>query len=43
MARMKDHYYQVVAPKLAEEFGIKNIHDVPHLEKIVINMGVGSA
>ena len=43
MARLKDYYYKVVQPKLREEFGIKNIHDVPRLEKIVINVGMGSA
>jgi len=43
MVRLKDHYYKVVQPKLKEEFGIKNIHDVPRLVKIVINIGIGSA
>lgn len=43
MARLKDHYYKVVQPKLKEEFGIENIHDIPRLVKIVINVGIGSA
>ena len=43
MARLKDHYYKVVQPKLKEEFGIKNIHDIPRLVKIIINIGMGSA
>jgi large subunit ribosomal protein L5 len=43
MVRLKEHYYKVVQSKLKEEFGIKNIHDVPRLVKIVINVGMGSA
>ncbi|MBN2287971.1 MAG: 50S ribosomal protein L5 [Candidatus Glassbacteria bacterium] len=43
MARLKDHYFKVVQPKLKEEFGIGNIHDVPRMVKIVINIGMGSA
>jgi len=43
MARLKDHYNKVVQPKLKEDFGIKNIHDVPRLAKIVVNIGIGSA
>ncbi|MCX6870472.1 MAG: 50S ribosomal protein L5, partial [Verrucomicrobia bacterium] len=30
-------------PKLVEEFGYKNVMQVPTLEKVVINMGVGEA
>ncbi len=43
MARLKDYYYNVVQPKLVEEFGIKNKHDVPKLEKVIVNVGMGSA
>jgi large subunit ribosomal protein L5 len=43
MARLKDYYYKVVQPKLIEEFGIKNKHDVPKLEKVIVNVGMGSA
>jgi len=43
MVRLKEHYEKVVGPKLKEEFGIKNIHDVPRLEKIVLNVGLGQA
>jgi len=43
MARLKEKYYKVIQPKLKEEFGIKNILDVPRLEKIVINCGMGSS
>jgi large subunit ribosomal protein L5 len=43
MERLKEHYQKVVGPKLKEEFGIKNAHDVPRLEKIVLNVGLGQA
>lgn len=43
MVRLKEHYDKVVRPKLKEEFGIINIHDVPRLEKIVLNVGMGQA
>jgi large subunit ribosomal protein L5 len=42
-ARMKQHYEDVVRPKLIEEFGYKNPLEVPTIEKIVLNMGVGEA
>ena len=43
MVGLKEHYDKVVRPKLKEEFGIKNVHDVPRLEKIVLNVGMGQA
>jgi large subunit ribosomal protein L5 len=43
MARLKEHYREVVAPALQEQFGYKNPMQVPRLEKIVINMAVGKA
>jgi large subunit ribosomal protein L5 len=39
--RMQDFYAQTVKPQLMEQFGYKNHMQVPRLEKIVINMGVG--
>jgi len=39
--RLLDRYKSEVVPKLSEEFGYKNVHQVPRLEKIVVNMGVG--
>jgi large subunit ribosomal protein L5 len=39
--RLKTHFEQVVRKKLAEEFGYKNHLQVPVIEKIVINMGIG--
>jgi len=41
--RLKKTYTEVVMPKLMEEFGYKNVMEVPVIEKIVINMGVGEA
>jgi large subunit ribosomal protein L5 len=41
--RMKQVYTDVVVAKLMEEFGYKNVMEVPVIEKIVINMGVGEA
>lgn len=41
--RLQDHYQTVVRAKLIEEFGYKNPMQVPKLEKIVINVGVGEA
>ncbi|MCX8135380.1 MAG: 50S ribosomal protein L5 [Roseococcus sp.] len=43
MARLQKHYIEVVKPALQKEFGYKNPMQVPRLEKIVINMGVGEA
>ncbi len=42
-ARLKQHYDTVVKAKLKEQFGYGNDLQVPRLEKIVINMGVGEA
>ncbi len=41
--RMQEHYEKVVRQKLVEAFGYKNLHEVPRLDKIVVNMGVGEA
>jgi len=43
MARLRNHYETVVRPALQEAFSYKNPMQVPKLEKIVINMGVGEA
>jgi len=43
MSRFREHYTNVVRTNLVEEFGYKNPMQVPKLEKIVINMGVGKA
>lgn len=41
--RMKSFYQEQVVPNLMKRFAYKNIMQVPRLEKIVINMGVGDA
>jgi large subunit ribosomal protein L5 len=41
--RILDRYRSEVAPKLAEEFSLKNIHQIPKLSKIVVNVGLGAA
>ncbi len=41
--RLKAHYNLVVKADLVKEIGVKNVMQVPTLEKIVINMGVGRA
>lgn len=43
MARLKDYYINSVVPALTNEFNYKNRMQVPKLEKIVVNMGVGEA
>jgi len=41
--RLEEHYLTAVRPALMEKFGYKNNLEVPKIEKIVINMGVGEA
>jgi large subunit ribosomal protein L5 len=41
--RLKLYYEQTVRGRLAEQFGLTNPHQIPTLEKIVINCGVGAA
>jgi large subunit ribosomal protein L5 len=41
--RLKEKYQQNVVPQLKEKFGYKNVHQIPKLEKVVINMSVGDA
>ena len=43
MTRLKEHYDTVVRPSLMKEFGYRNPLEVPRLDKIVVNMGVGEA
>ncbi|MFN4131762.1 MAG: 50S ribosomal protein L5 [Caldimicrobium sp.] len=40
---LRERYYKVVRNKLFERFGYKNIHQVPKIEKITVNMGLGEA
>ena len=41
--RMQEHYLKTVVPALKKEFGYKNPFEIPRIEKIVVNMGVGEA
>jgi len=43
LPRLRKHYDEVVRPALIAEFGYKNALEVPTIEKIVLNMGVGDA
>ncbi|MDR3136199.1 MAG: 50S ribosomal protein L5 [Coriobacteriales bacterium] len=42
-ARLKEKYVQQIAPQLKEQLALTNVNQVPRLEKIVVNMGVGAA
>jgi large subunit ribosomal protein L5 len=41
--RLLEHYEQKVRPKLTQQFGFTNPHQIPRLVKIVLNVGMGSA
>ncbi len=43
MPRLKDRYREEVIPALMDKFQYENVMEVPKLEKIVVNMGVGDA
>ncbi|UCG72674.1 MAG: 50S ribosomal protein L5 [Chromatiales bacterium] len=43
MARLQEFYKTTVVPKLMDELGVKNVMQVPRIEKITLNMGVGEA
>ena len=43
MSRLKDLYNDEIVDALTKKFGYKNVMEVPKLDKIVINMGVGEA
>lgn len=43
MSQLKERYEKEIAPKLQEQFGFKNPYEIPRLEKIVLNMGLGEA
>ena len=43
MSRLKDQYQNEIVKNMIEKFGYKNIMQVPKLDKVVINMGVGEA
>ena len=43
MARLREFYIETVVPALMSQFGYKSIMEVPRIEKIILNMGVGEA
>ncbi len=43
MARLNDYYKMTVAPQLMKQFGYKSVMEVPRIDKITLNMGVGEA
>lgn len=43
MARLKEKYQNEIAPALQQKFAYKNVMQIPKVDKIVINMGVGEA
>jgi large subunit ribosomal protein L5 len=43
MSQLKERYEKEIAPKLQEQFGFNNPYQIPRLEKIVLNMGLGEA
>ena len=43
MSRLKEQYQSDIVAKMTSKFGYKNVMEVPKLDKIVVNMGVGEA
>jgi len=43
MARLQEFYKTTVAPQLIQQFGYKSVMEVPRIDKITLNMGVGEA
>ncbi len=43
MARLRDRYREEIAPAMMRDFGYRNVYQVPKLEKIVLNVGLGEA
>ena len=43
MDRLQEKYQKEVVPALTEKFGYKNVMQLPKIEKVIINMGVGEA
>ncbi|MCK9493074.1 MAG: 50S ribosomal protein L5 [Acholeplasmataceae bacterium] len=43
MSRLKEHYNQTTKPELMKQFNYDSVMEVPVVEKIVVNMGVGDA
>jgi large subunit ribosomal protein L5 len=43
IARLRQRYTEEIVPELVSEFSYQNVHEVPRLEKIVLNIGLGEA
>ncbi|HWR67892.1 MAG TPA: 50S ribosomal protein L5, partial [Desulfomonilia bacterium] len=43
MTRLKDYYVKEIVPGLKAEYGYGNVHQIPRIVKIVLNMGLGEA
>ncbi|WP_084666970.1 50S ribosomal protein L5 [Thermanaeromonas toyohensis] len=43
MPRLKEKYLKEIRPAMQKKFGYRNVMEIPKLEKIVVNMGVGEA
>jgi large subunit ribosomal protein L5 len=43
LPRLRQRYAEVIVPKLQTEFGYQNVHQIPKVEKVVINIGLGEA
>lgn len=43
MDRLQEKYVKEVVPALTEQFGYKNVMELPKVEKVIISMGVGEA
>ncbi len=43
MNELRAYYEQTIVPAMVEKFSYKNIYEVPKIEKIVVNMGLGEA
>jgi len=41
--RLKEYYERTIRPRLQQQFGFSNVHEIPKLTKIVINVGLGEA
>jgi large subunit ribosomal protein L5 len=43
MNRLKERYQKEIVPALMKELNLNNVMEVPHLEKVVVNVGMGEA
>ncbi len=43
MARLLDRYRESIRPELQRDLGLRNLHEVPRLKKVVVNVGIGAA